>query len=91
MKCPSNEFPETLNTKPIIQALSFFFLLLVKMSSHSLIHLLYLLNVKKKKRVKETQLKSNQYRYPILVDGIYKFYIFSLTVILCNVIFTSSA
>ena len=22
MKCPSNEFPETLNTKPIIQALS---------------------------------------------------------------------
>ena len=25
MKCPSNEFPETLNTKPIIQALSFFF------------------------------------------------------------------
>ena len=29
----------------------------------------------KKERAKETQLKSNQYSYPILVDGIYEFHI----------------
>ena len=62
-------------------------LLLVKMSSPSFIRLIYLLYVKKK-RVKETQLKSNQHSYPISVDGIYEF---SLTVILYNVFFTSSA
>ena len=45
----------------------------------------------KKERAKETQLKSNQYSYTILVDGIYEFHIFYLTVIFCNVILTSSA
>ena len=45
-------------------------LLLVKMSSHSLIRLIHLLYAKKK-RAKETQLKSDQYSYPIIVDRIY--------------------
>ena len=46
------------------------------MSSHSLIRLIHLLYVKKK-RAKETQLKSDQYSYPILVDRIYKNTIYS--------------
>ena len=54
-------------------------LLLVKISAYSLIRLIYLLYVKK--RAKKTQLKSNQYSYPIVVDGIYEFHIFSNVVL----------
>ena len=90
MKCHSNEFPETLNTKPIMQALSCVFCCGKNVIAFfdSLNYICFTL---KKKRAEETQLKSNQYSYPILVDGIYEFHIFFLTVILCNVIFTSSA
>ena len=65
-------------------------LLLVKMSSHSLIRLIYLLYVKKRAKENTIKIKPIQLSY-FSWWNIWIPYIISLTVILCNVIFTSSA